>query len=167
MPFSAPNVARLKAKADLVGLTQATKYKRDERVREEARLALCEQIDFLIAQLSTRNLRRLTVCREALVACGPPAVAAMIFVHTDRQSLHRRQDTTFVLGMTGDARAVPVLVQALRDADDTLRMLAAQALGKIGDPAAAEPLRLAAVKDSNTQVRRAASKAYKAVTAPR
>lgn len=163
MPFSAPDVAKLQAKGDLEGLVRATGYKRDERVRDSARRALCEQLDFLIGRLATRNIRELMVVRDALVACGSPAVEAMVFVHTDGQSVHRRQDTAYVLGMTGDERAVPVLVDALRDTDAALRMVAAEALGKIGDPRAAEPLRLAALRDSNAQVRKAATKAYKKV----
>jgi len=164
MPFSTPNVARLQARGDTEGLLKATRYKQDAEVREAARLALCEQIDFLIGKLDTRNLRQLLIVRDALVACGPPAVDAMIFVHTDHQSVNRRQDTAYVLGMVGDPRAVPVLLDALRDNDAALRMVAAAALGKIGDPDAADALRLAALKDSNAQVRKAASRAFRKIS---
>ncbi len=161
--FGAPDVARLKARGNVEGLIKATKYKRDPEVQRQAREALCEMIDFFIRELQTRNLRKLMVFREALVACGDPAIDAMIFVHTDRQSLHRRQDVTFVLGEARDPRAVPVLINALRDTDPLLRMLAAEALGKIGDPSTARPLHLAAVNDDNDKVRKAASKAYRAL----
>jgi HEAT repeat protein len=164
MPFSAPNVAKLRARGDTEGLAKATRYKHDAQVREDARLALCEQIDFLIGRLDTRNLRQLLIVRDALVACGPPAVDAMIFVHTDHQSVHRRQDTAYVLGMTRDPKAVPALLDALRDSDAALRMVAAEALGKVGDPRAAEALRLTALNDPNGQVRKAASKAYNALS---
>ncbi len=65
-----------------------------------------------------------------------------------------------MLGEAGDPEAVPVLIDALRDTDPLLRQLAAEALGKIGDEQAAEPLRLAALRDDNERVRRAATKAH-------
>lgn len=158
--FSAPNVDRLIARGDVEGLTKAARYKKDPALAERAREALTDKIDYLISQLDTRNLRRLVMVREALVAAGKPAVKAMIFVHTDKQSVHRRQDVTYVLGEAGDPEAVPVLIDALRDTDPLLRQLAAEALGKIGDEQAAEPLRLAALRDDNERVRRAATKAH-------
>jgi HEAT repeat protein len=160
--LKAPDVARLRARGNVEGLVRAANYKRDPEVQRQAREALGEMIDFLIRELQTRNLRKLMVCRDALVACGEPAIDAMIFVHTDRQSLHRRQDVTFVLGQARATKAVPVLIVALRDTDPMLRKLAADALGKIGDARAARPLHVA-TKDDNVQVRKSAAKAYEQV----
>jgi HEAT repeat protein len=160
--LKAPDVARLRARGNVEGLVKAANYKRDPEIQREAREALCEMIDFLIRELQTRNLRKLIIFREALVACGEPAIDAMVFVHTDRQSLHRRQDVTFVLGEARANKAVPVLIVALRDTDPMLRKLAADALGKIGDARAERPLHLA-TNDDNIQVRKSAVKACQSV----
>jgi len=163
--FGPPDVARFKASGNIEGLVKAAKYKRDPEVQRQAREALCDSIDYFIRELQTRNLRKLLIVRDALLACGEPAIDAMIFVHTDRQSMHRRQDVTFVLGEARTPRAVPVLIDALRSTDPLLRKLAAEALGKIGDKRATRPLHLAAVNDENVQVRRAAAKACEQVRA--
>jgi HEAT repeat protein len=158
--FGPPDVARLMERGNVEGLIRAAKYKKDEHVRQEARAALAEMTDFLIGELQTKNIRRLALVREALMLIGPPAVERMIWVHTDKQSAHRRQDVTYVLGeMRADA-AVPVLITALRDPDPLLRRLAAEALGKIGDKRAERPLRLT-LKDDNAIVRKSAAKALR------
>jgi HEAT repeat protein len=163
--FGAPDVARLKARGNIEGLVKASKYKRDPEVQRQAREALCDSIDYFIRELQTRNLRKLLIVREALLACGEPAIDAMIFVHTDHQSMHRRQDVTFVLGEARTPKAAPALIEALRNTDPLLRKLAAEALGKIGDQRAARPLHLAAVNDENVQVQKSAAKAYEQVKA--
>jgi HEAT repeat protein len=82
----------------------------------------------------------------------------MLFVITDRQSPHRRQDVTFVLGEARATAAVDMLIGELRDHDALLRALAADALGKIGDRRAEKPLRIA-LRDSEEPVRKAVEKA--------
>ena len=156
--FGPPNVAQLKARGSVEGLIRAAKYKKDAKVREDARAALAQMTDFLIGELSTKNIRRLALVREALTLAGRPAQERLIFVHTDKQSLHRRQDATFVLGEMRAKEAVPVLITALRDPDAMLRRLAAEALGKIRDPRAAGPLRVA-IGDDNAVVRKVAVRA--------
>jgi len=160
--FSPPDVDKLYAEGSVEGLVKAAKN-RDPEIAAKASVALADMVDFFIGELSTKNIRRLAVVREALVLSGEPAVDAMIFVHTDKQSVHRRQDVTYVLGEAGDPKAVPVLIDALRDTDPLLRRLAAEALGKIGDERAARPLHLAAVNDDNSYVQKAARKAYRRV----
>ncbi|GEM_PF-3656738 len=54
------------------------------------------------------------------------------------------------LGSLGDARAVPALIGLLADDWDQGRLAAAQALGKIGDPAAVAPLEQAVRSESDT-----------------
>lgn len=164
--FSPPDVDKLYAQGSIEGLIKAAKN-RDPDIAARASACLADMTDFCIGELSTKNIRRLTVVREALVLAGEPAVGAMIFVHTDKQSLHRRQDVTFVLGEARDPRAVPVLIGALRDTDPLLRKLAAEALGKIGDGSAARPLHLAAMNDDNPHVMKAARKAYDKVRGAR
>jgi len=156
--FGPPDVERLNSRGNVEGLIRAAKYKRDEKVREEARVALAQMTDFLIGELNTKNIRRLALVREALMLVGKPAIDRLIWVHTDKQSVHRRQDVTFVLGEMRAKEAVPVLITALRDPDALLRRLAAEALGKIGDGRAAGPLRVA-LGDDNAVVRKAAVRA--------
>jgi HEAT repeat protein len=156
--FGPPDVERLNARGNVEGLIRAAKYKRDEKVREAARAALAQMTDFLIGELNTKNIRRLGLVREALMLIGKPAVDRMIWVHTDKQSAHRRQDITFVLGEMRAKEAVPVLITALRDPDALLRRLAAEALGKIGDARAAGPLRIA-LGDDNAVVSKVATRA--------
>lgn len=51
-----------------------------------------------------------------------------------------RAASIYALGEVRDAGAVPLLVGHLNDEDKVVRRISARALGKIGDPAAAEPL---------------------------
>ena len=156
--FKPPDVERLVARGNVEGLIRAAKYKKSVKVREEARAALATMVDFLIGELNTKNIRRLGIVREGLMLAGRPAIDRMIWVHTDKQSVHRREDVTYVLGEMRAEEAVPVLIVALRDPDALLRRLAAEALGKIGDKRAAEPLRVA-LGDDNAVVQKAATRA--------
>ena len=160
--FGAPDVEQLNARGNVEGLIRAAKYKKDARVREQARASLAEMADFLIGELDTKNIRRLALVREALALGGQPAVDRMIWVHTDKQSVERRQDVTFVLGQVRAEDSVPVLITALRDPDALLRRLAAEALAKIGDARAAEALRLA-LKDDNAAVCKQAARALRKI----
>jgi HEAT repeat protein len=161
--FGPPDVVKLKARGKVEPLVRAARYKKDPAVRESARKVLEGMLDYLIGQLSTKNISHLTQVREALKLVGKPAVGKMIFVHTDHQSVQRRQDVTFVLGEMGDPEAVPVLITALRDPDALLRRLAADALGKLGDARAERPLRVA-LKDDNAIVAKSAAKALRRLT---
>jgi HEAT repeat protein len=156
--FRPPDVEQVVARGNIEGLIRAAKYKKSEKIREEARAALADMADYLIGELRTKNIRRLGIVREALMLAGQPAVDRMIWVHTDKQSVHRREDVTFVLGEMRAKEAVPVLIIALRDTDAMLRRLAAEALGKIGDPRAAAPLRVA-LGDDNAIVQKVATRA--------
>lgn len=158
--FGPPDVERLKMAGNVEGLIRAAKYKRDAAVRERARRGLEEMLDFMVDELSTKNIRKLAVVREGLTLVGRPAIDYMIWVHTDKQSVHRRQDVTFVLGEMRAKEAVPVLLEALRDTDALLRRLAADALGKIGDPRARDRLRLL-LRDENAIVRKSAARALR------
>ena len=160
--FGPPNVERLDRRGDLEGLLRAASYKKDESVRRAAAVALADMTDLLITNLQSFNLRHVRLARAGLLAAGQPAIAAMMFVITDHQSLHRRQDVTFVLGEAGAAAAVDVLIGELRDPDALLRALAADALGKIGDLRSAMALR-SALRDPEEPVRKAVQKALEQV----
>jgi len=159
--FRPPNVARLRALGKVEELTKAAHYKKDPAVAEAARAALTEMLDFIIEALADKNLRKVLVCRNALKAIGQPAVDKLTFI-LDKGHLHRRQDAAFTLGFIGapDSAAIDALCRALQHSDPLLRMIAAQALGKIGDTRARPPLRRTTA-DENEQVAKAATKALK------
>ena len=163
--FRPPNVARLSALGKVEELTKAAHYKKDPAVRAAACAALTEMLDFLIESLADKNLRKVLVCRNGLKAIGQPAVDKLVFI-LDKGHLHRRQDAAFALGFIGaaDPAAVDALCRALQHADPLLRMISAQALGKIGDAHARPSLRRATA-DENEQVVKAATKALKQLTA--
>ena len=156
--FRPPDVEQLVARGNVEGLIRASTYKKSEKVRNQAKAALAGMVDFLIGELNTKNIRRLGIVREGLMIIGKPAVDRMIWVHTDKQSVHRREDVTYLLGEMRAKESVPVLITAMRDPDALLRRLAAEALGKIGDPRAAGPLRVA-LGDDNAVVQKAATRA--------
>src|SRR4030095_1655576 len=70
-----------------------------------------------------------------------------------------RVQAALVLGRLRDTSAVPTLISALEDANKTVRGIAAQALGQIGDSRAADPLRALIKRDSDSFVRAQAEKA--------
>jgi len=76
-----------------------------------------------------------------------------------------REDAAEKLGKLGDGRAVPALVDALRnDPEEDVREEAAEALGRIGDRSALPALRWAARHDREDDVRDEARKAIKRIT---
>jgi hypothetical protein len=74
-----------------------------------------------------------------------------------------RVQAALVLGKLGDRRAVPSLLQALKDENETVRGIAATSLGRLGDRAAATGL-LAATNDTSEFVRSQAKKALELVS---
>ena len=141
--FGPPNVAKLDAAGKIDGLVKAAKYKKDPEVAEAARVALEGYLDKLIQRLQTKNIVQLDTTRDALVLIGPPARDRLIFILKEGH-LHRRQDAAYVLGMMKDPVAVAQLCTAMHNPDPLLRMIIVEALGKIGDPAAVDTLRLGA-----------------------
>jgi hypothetical protein len=69
-----------------------------------------------------------------------------------------RQGAATALGQIGDPEAVPHLITALSDSDDSVRQGAATALGRIGDPEAVPHL-ITALSDSDDSVRQGAATA--------
>src|SRR3954465_5240763 len=68
-----------------------------------------------------------------------------------------RVQAALVLGKLLDKRAVPALMQALKDENESVRGVAATSLGRIGDKGAANAL-LEATNDSSEFVRTQAKK---------
>lgn len=156
--FGPPDVARLDAQGKIDGLVRAAKYK-DPQVAELARKALQRYLDTIIDRLQTKNLVQLNTAREALVLIGPPARDRLLFILREGH-LHRRQDAAYVLGLMRDPEAVEPLCLAMHNPDPLLRVIVVEALGRIGDPRAADTLQRATL-DVDPAVAGAAQKALK------
>lgn len=76
---------------------------------------------------------------------GAQSEVRRLFVEAEDREI--RQYLGLVLGRTRDREAVPLLIDALDDADTQTRIYALWSLGSIGDPAARQPLTLALRSD--------------------
>jgi hypothetical protein len=159
--FGPPDVARLKATADVEGLVKALGYRKGlSSVPRHADDALGEIGD-------------------------PRAVEPLIAALKDSGSavgLHAASNAASALGKIGDPRAVEPLIAALKDSNDRVPCYAADALGKmskvsvpcdaadalgkIGDPRSVGPL-TAALTDANNDVRSSAADALRKIGDPR
>ncbi|HEX6838396.1 MAG TPA: HEAT repeat domain-containing protein [Polyangia bacterium] len=74
-----------------------------------------------------------------------------------------RVQAALVLGKLNDRRAVPALMQALHDENETVRGVAATSLGRIGDKSSANALQVSATSDASEFVRSQAKKALELV----
>lgn len=74
-----------------------------------------------------------------------------------------RVQAALILGKLADRRAVPALIQALHDENETVRGVAATSLGRIADKSSANALMVAASSDSSEFVRSQAKKALELV----
>lgn len=161
--FGPPDVARARASGKIESMLKAARYKRDPAVAEAGRAALTVHLDLLIRELKSRNIRRMQIARQALVAIGPVARDRLVFILGEGH-VHRRQDVAFVLGEMKDEAAVGPLCESLRHTDPLLRLLSVQALGKIGSPEALHKVRLACM-DADPAVAKEARKAYGKISA--
>lgn len=155
--FGPPDVEKARRTGQIELMLKAAQYTKDPAVAEAGRKALAEHIDLLIRELDSKNIRRLRVAREALVAIGPVARDRLVFILHEGH-VHRRQDAAFVLGEMKDEAAVEPLCESLKHTEPLLRLLSAQALGKIGSKKALRALRLATM-DDDEPVAKAARKA--------
>jgi HEAT repeats len=90
------------------------------------------------------RLRRLAAVGLLLLATSPARadkVDELTQALLTDPSFKVKVQAALVLGKLNDKRAVPALVTALRDSNDTVRGMAALSLGKLGDPRAVGPLR--------------------------
>lgn len=159
--FGRPNVEKLDAKGDIEGLVRAAGYRRDPAVGAAARAALAERREFFVAELGSRNLRRVVLSREALKRIGEPSVTILtdVLVHGDDG---KRRDAAFALGEVGLPSGVAALERALRDRDEIVRLLAVKSLARIDDERVPRLLE-SALRDRDEAVRSQAAKALKRV----
>ncbi|MCB9452520.1 MAG: HEAT repeat domain-containing protein [Anaerolineaceae bacterium] len=105
--------------------------------------------------------RRAAVMKLGMVG-GDEAVQALIMmVRNDHEDLIARGRAALMLGNLRDIRAVDSLIKALDAPGFQTPVYAAEALGKIGDRRAIEPLLLAAANSGNDTFRKAIMEALK------
>lgn len=123
--------------------------------RELGRMRDGRAVDALISALSDGDSDVIGAARDALVEIGEPAVSGLsLRLNGPDESVRRR--AAEILGSIGDARAVPLLIDALTDPH--CRAVVIEALGQIGDARAVPPL-IAYLKTGNQDVRWYASRA--------
>jgi HEAT repeat protein len=161
--FGPPDIAKLEAKRDVNGLIKALGYQKDWSVRRAAAEALGKigdagAVEPLVEALKDgdKNVRAAAV--KALGEIGDPrAIEPLVAVW--RASVGALPEAaTVALGKIGDPRAVEPLVAALP------HPAAKAALGTIGAPAV--PGLVAALRDGNPRVRRAAAEVLADVGTP-
>jgi hypothetical protein len=115
--------------------------------------------------MSTRPLRALVVALLLFAAATASADKIDDLTRTLMQdpSYKVRVQAALVLGKLADRRAVPALIQALNDENETVRGVAATSLGRIGDKSSANALMMASTSDSSEFVRSQAKKALEIV----
>lgn len=100
-------------------------------------------VEHLLQDLDAGDRKVREAAHKELVAIGSPAVRALsaILKDTDNPKDNRREDAAAILGEIGDRKAVPALLEALReDWSEGVRYSAGFALGRIGDPSAVPAL---------------------------
>lgn len=98
---------------------------------------------------------------QDLSQIGAPAVEPLI-VGLSATNLNIRWGCAQALGLIGDPRAVPALIETLKDEDASVRICAARALGAIGE-ASAVPALNQAQNDEDASVREAAAEALEKI----
>jgi HEAT repeat protein len=91
----------------------------------------------------------------------------VLFLHNDLTPCWRAA-VVWALGRTGDRRAVPLLLEIVGNLDNATdtRYAAAEALGRLGDPASAAELRQMAASYPEVSTRRALLEAVRTVQTP-
>lgn len=118
-----PNLEKMKAKQDYVGLWQVARKNLPETQ---------------------------TIAKDALVSIGAPAVPFLIkALRYERKELHSK--AARIIELIGKT-AIPSLIGCLKDDDYYIRDISAELLGRIGDPQAVEPLKRL-LNDNNKKVR--------------
>ncbi|MEM4359453.1 MAG: HEAT repeat domain-containing protein, partial [Candidatus Bilamarchaeaceae archaeon] len=136
----------------------------DQYVRKRAAEALVKigkpAVPVLIDALKDENEDVRYEAAEALERIGvnEEQLKEITRMLKEGKTWEEREGAAEALGKIGDARAVPVLIDALKDKDRYVRYEAAEALGKIGD-ARAVPVLIDALKDKDRYVRYEAAEA--------
>ncbi|HUN09540.1 MAG TPA: HEAT repeat domain-containing protein [Aggregatilineales bacterium] len=112
-----------------------------------------------------KERRRAAVMKLGMIG-GDDALRALIMtVRNDYEDLITRGRAALMLGQLKDYRAVDTLIQALDAPGFLTPVHAAEALGKIGDPRAVQPLLSVAMNTGNESLRKAAENALESLGA--
>lgn len=112
-----------------------------------------------------KERRRAAVMKLGMIG-GDDALRALIMtVRNDYEDLITRGRAALMLGQLKDYRAVDTLIQALEAPGFLTPVHAAEALGKIGDPRAVQPLLSVAMNTGNESLRKAAENALESLGA--
>lgn len=112
-----------------------------------------------------KERRRAAVMKLGMIG-GDDALRALIMtVRNDYEDLITRGRAALMLGQLKDLRAVDTLIQALEAPGFLTPVHAAEALGKIGDPRAVQPLLSVAMNTGNESLRKAAETALESLGA--
>src|SRR5881409_1531382 len=130
--------------ADSVAEQIAALKDEDWAIREEAASALGSCRDTravipLVAALRDPDRAVRDAAIAALTAIGEASVPALAGCLADRD-LTLQESAASILAVIADARVVDPLIASLDSPDWIVRMHAAKALGRIGDPKAVKPL---------------------------
>jgi hypothetical protein len=88
--------------------------------------------------------------RKSLVTLGKPAVSSLIEALQNSMIIQLRWEAAKTLGVIGDTRAIPALVDALEDNDTDVTWVAAEALKKFKKAAWPQVLRMLIKSKSNS-----------------
>lgn len=106
----------------------------------DVRAGQAGDIEKYCAMLHSLDDGERATARAELVKIGKPAVPQVLAVLSGDPVYLGREGAAFVLGRSGDARAVRPLIAALADDYDAVRQEASQALARIGGPGTVETL---------------------------
>jgi HEAT repeat protein len=109
----------------------------------------------LLKDLSSEQVAVRNYARRLLVAMGREAIPALAdtLVHI---SVYARGQAATAMGEIGDPTAAPALVKALEDDQVSVRLMAAEALIKLGKPALPALLNALMVRATSYRLRRGA-----------
>jgi HEAT repeat protein len=161
--FGPPNINKLEAKKDVLGLIKALDYQKESDVRHFAACALgrlgdSRAVESLITALGDNEWHVRTHVAEALGEIGDPRAVEPLITALGDNEWRVRTHAAAALGEIGDPRAVKPLIRALGNYDQMVSGHAAEALGKIGDSRAVESL-IAALGNDDSMLRKYAAKA--------
>ncbi len=132
-------------------LVETALFDNDRRARVLA-------LNLLLAGLNSRDVLVRRAAAEALPELGEvEAIGLLVRSALFDADDEVRKSSAESLGKLDSVRARDLLGESLGDEDPTVRHLAAQALGYLGDLAAIDPLLKAALYDENAGVRRTAA----------
>lgn len=161
--FGPPDIEKLKGKGDVEGLIKLLDYQKEATIPPKAAQALGElrdarAVEPLVKLLPEQHMRMAAI--EALGKIGDGrAVEPLIAILEMQGAEHAnvRKGVMTSLEAIGKPAVIP-LIFLLQSGFRPMREVAAQTLGRLGDPRAAEPL-AAALRDEHESVQEAAAAA--------